>query len=446
MGSKWRFFSDAVLLGMVIGLTVACEWVDEVRSSNSKSEDSLATCQNDICEIQVPLSYSANKGTIGLRYYYSKGSEETAPTVIYFPGGPGGSSIEGALFYRELIPKKYALLLLDPRGSVSQTQAGENTAEYYSTETLANDAISVMRHLNLSNYIVYASSYGTMWATRTLHKIRNNQATIGLPKFVVLQGILGRAFTSEVEAKQNFLQLWDFVAQNLDSNTLIKFMRSLSSDEAVWGQVLSSMLAGNSLIAFTVLQNAMKGDPESIAEIKAALAEGHEDKLAKLDVFKFITCREILNDSPVFEFKVNLGTLKMTSILYPDYCKDFEFTPYDSRQFAYNVKTYFFNGELDPATPLWLAELQSGSKVENLFIVPQAGHGPLHNELADCSSSLWTAMEVSENETRKAFNACPWVQRFKADGASLIASDKPKGLEKISTSELKHFWKIFKAK
>lgn len=86
----------------------------------------------------------------------------------------------------------------------------------YRTRTLAKDVVEVLKAEKIDNYIIYGCSYGTVWATVLYDEIQKQKLT--LPKFLVLDGVAGRAFDRLID--YDFIDQWEKRKSEIDEKAL----------------------------------------------------------------------------------------------------------------------------------------------------------------------------------------------------------------------------------
>lgn len=116
--------------------------------------------------IQVPLNYDPKTpASFPLFYNLPRELDASKPTVIFFYGGPGISSL-----YSELEKRLTAfnVLYFDQRGtgfSKPETLEQLMNPQNFTSEFIARDAAQLLRKLGIRKATVYGHSYGTIPAT-----------------------------------------------------------------------------------------------------------------------------------------------------------------------------------------------------------------------------------------------------------------------------------------
>lgn len=103
-----------------------------------------------------------------------------------------------------------------------------------------------------------------------------------------------------------------------------------------------------------------------------------------------MACREITNAIPASNIDVVLKDGNLMS--NPDLgtlCTGFQVdAPFDVADYPYSAPTYYFLGEVDPATPLWQGNYHFENNLASprtLVTVAFGGHAPLHHNFASDS-------------------------------------------------------------
>jgi hypothetical protein len=81
-----------------------------------------------------------------------------------------------------------------------------------------------------------------------------------------------------------------------------------------------------------------------------------------------------------------------------------------------NVPIYYFVGENDPATPVWMAHRhfnRQNNSQQLLVEVLEAGHNPLLAGLSDCSAKIWNQILRNEGDLSVSLSSCKLKSRIK---------------------------------
>ncbi len=241
-------------------------------------------------------------------------------TIVYLPGRPGGSS-SGDLasdHASKLYPKNTQRLLIDPRGTGMNLSWGAKHPELLSSKDTANDVVEVLRKEQLTNYILWGSSYGTVVGTMLAAKIQ--ELEIPHPKAVVLEGTLGKY----LEYTEYFFEGFDLRIKNFYENaprdilSLISDYKKIAKSEEDFKEALQSWV-------FAYEYNQDKKDILSsinatinmrLGEIQAKtygiplpsqhthqIKESPEEKGSKYNTW--IICKELVNNSKNVKIKID---------------------------------------------------------------------------------------------------------------------------------------------
>src|SRR5690349_7867087 len=187
---------------------------------------------------------SDGSGTFGYSFKRYAGTDPSAPTVIFLPGGPGGASIDTER--PPLATPRYTLIMTDPRGVGCNAPPRPDyyPSQFYSSVNFADDVIALIEDQQLDNYIVYGISYGTLLGTILANRIE--ERGLPRPRAVVLEGVLGEAFTPDTPADYlGFQERWRDVRDRLDPSIRQQLMADplpggLSAEQ--WGAAIAAAL------------------------------------------------------------------------------------------------------------------------------------------------------------------------------------------------------------
>ncbi len=362
---------------------------------------STASCQGpQIRWLSRPININkSSKKKFDFKFHVNRDEiDPEAPTVVFFPGGPGQTAMDKALSY----PLEYQIIRIDPLG----LGCNQNSSlRFVSSRDHALDAVAIIEHLDLKNYFLHGISYGTMTAVQAAYALEQKNAS-HLPKAVILEGILGRAFR-ENEYAEEYIKRWDVIFARLSSET-----RALLSSET-----LPLGLNGKQWAAFIAVHLLM-GDNEDgqspLEELLSLLHQKQEDQswlkgyvlnFSKLNPpqqrkqHQEITCREIAPDMRDQQFDFTLTSGRLVLIPEKTYCAGIEnLRPYDSHRFPLRSPLLLFHGEYDAATPQFQTNYFLQGQRSNFIYsitVPRGGHAALTASLAPCLESFWKSLLTS---------------------------------------------------
>jgi len=370
---------------------------------------------SDVEKIQLPI-YPDQEHSPFFEYKFQNirtMNNPEMPTIIFLPGGPGGSSMVkqwnflSHFFYA--FPKEgFNFILTDPRGAGCNSNPEiQFSDDAFSTSYLAADILAMIRATGLKNYILYGHSYGSMLATEVVARAERGEAPV--PKLVVLKGVVGRAWHATENDDQGYIDQWALLKSKLPKNIVERFGQDplpFDFSNETWGNFIQNglIMGENVLIPELNLSTqllALEGDHDSQEKLRIAVqeADGHEPSVNMMRVHKPIACREImpghgLNSGITFEHGSFFPSIDHT-------CDDYEITnPFDSADWQIRAPIAYFQGENDPAVPMWQARyhLANQKSSTRLFFitVKNAGHDSLV-ALSDCKDEIWAALNNSEN-------------------------------------------------
>lgn len=379
-----------LFFGLSSDLTLAKAKADE-----DASDPEFPCHPSRLSRVKVPWDPS-RPDTKRVTYYFEKteGSEPTAPTVVILPGGPGGTSIG----QDSSVPRHFPQLRIDPRG------AGCNAIPYpatsYRSEILASDAQAAIRSLGLKNYVIFGSSYGSVWATHLAHLLEADGGPV--PRSVILASVFGRATRSREEDELPYLKLWSKVSGELHPDARAK-LKSDATPFGVSADILGSWVTellmesssqGLLVTRFNLLQpryeRLLKKTGQEIEKEMAATRE--EDEAMNEELYRRIACEELYSALPYTS--VGYGSLKMGELVFEgeNYCLPLKLDrPFDAKSFKLRTKLFYLVGELDPRLPPWQAEYHFHSQAlasRTLLEVSGAGHS-VFEDLSSCRDELW---------------------------------------------------------
>ncbi|MET0389547.1 MAG: alpha/beta hydrolase [Polyangiales bacterium] len=364
--------------------------------------------------------------TFGYSFKRYPGTNPDAPTVIYVPGGPGSTSIEpGDQRPSDMltqIPPELTVIATDPRGNGCNAPP---TADYYPDEFynsiyLADDILAIVEALKLENYIVYGLSYGTMLSTIVVSRAEAQQLT--LPRAVLLEGVIGHAFSTDRPGSVvAFQDGWRNALAGLPADVATQYTQeplplALSADQ--WGELIENLLPLGALPSTgmyselqAILITAATAEPSQVDQLKTTLgglATDMHDALAER-VHHVLTCHELA--------EVDFVSLSLQAGEVQSGATDCESVPLDrpfaARDWPITVPIYYLSGTDDPNTPPWQVKEHFEAETtapRKLVHVQRAGHNPFAGNLVGdgtCLLPLWTAIETGQGFD-DAVEQCGW--------------------------------------
>ncbi len=390
----------------------------------------LALCSfagQNIVTVTTPVSYrNPALGTWEQSFQVVLGTASPTTTVIVLPGGPGANTITPNLPVRYLgMPARWNAVLTDPRGAGCNIGPPAST---FSTDTLARDILTIIKQVQITDYLIFGASYGTVEAT-TLESLIEADPSVAKPRAVVLEGSIGHAWNGYQDYFQGFAYEWDRVKRSvLQPSTAGLFNAppyplGLSSSD--WALIISSQLAvgdtpgvGHALRALLepINETAIR---QTLAQVRAAAAQTAPLLLA-------INCSELTGSLKAGDLVGNelvLGT--------QEFCASGFTNRYDSASFQTTVPLYYFQGQADPIVSAaqsmyhYLSHVNSrGSYVA----IGNAGHEPFLRSLSavGCAGPIWNAM-ASGSSLGSLLDACtlPYAMVERGPGQPLMLAPAP---------------------
>lgn len=352
----------------------------------------------EIITIERPL-YPDEKDikTFKFKFQYKTPQSANFPTVIFLPGGPGGTSIGTT---KDQIPPEFGIILTDPRGVGCNRVKVKNARRFYSTTNFADDIAAIVSTLNLKNYILYGHSYGTVLATVTAVHIA--QLNLTKPTSVVLEGVVGNAIFDVGGGISPKARVWEEVKLELlpAARLALAQPKPMGIDETQWGFFLTAILGAYGEPYTVGLLNLM-ADPNSaqFQQLKNYILSlsmpSEKDDLDRFELWKIVSCRELAEVMPGYATDVILKN-GMWAADSADYCSKIKMdTPYLPMAWQIPVPIYYFVGDRDPQTTPEMGISHFNSQFlapKHLVYVRGGGHSSLEYSLADCSQTVFSAI------------------------------------------------------
>ncbi len=352
--------------------------------------------------------------------WINKSIDKSMPTIIFLPGGPGGTSMD---FYPALpgtevtiselilgLPKNYSVIFTDPRGSgCNRDVDAELPEKAFTTQYLANDILAMIRALGLSNYILMGHSYGSLLATVVAARAADGEAIP--PRAVVLSGVLGKVFV-ENEQRNAFEHEWMLIRSSLPKQISNQFPANPKDFENAKNLPfgLSAMHWG-SFIVEGIIQGSMYSAGGALVDLRSKLLflldPGSPDSMAlRKEVMNSGAGNGDLESRPVF---YHIACSEFSK--YLDICKtkNVELSaPYDSAEWQIRTPIFYVQGLNDPSTPpaqaVYHFSKQKGAD-KYLVMVPGAGH-PALGAINECKDKLWQAILNSGAGIEESLTGC----------------------------------------
>ena len=275
-----------------------------------KRKSTCVSAESGLAKISAPQNRHGDNRPF--EYYYEKrfGADPNQPVIIVLPGGPGDFSIGmGDVGFKNL-----TAIYFDARGTGCNFGNQDDFLwSDVSTDEATSDIFDVIKTENLTNFIIYGISYGTVLATRLAVKLE----AAGLPPMaVVLDGTIGRSYGDGINVTRGFVDTGNiFLAENpalaarfADTNMPLGFNASFW---AFWIAHASQNWQA-SVITLQTLQNPQAPGYQSVVDdlIQDNLAFGktrpsYQSELPGYFVLQSVMCSEL---SPSFFVDDHLAT------------------------------------------------------------------------------------------------------------------------------------------
>jgi pimeloyl-ACP methyl ester carboxylesterase len=378
---------------------------DETSGAVVEADAELAPqCKTDeIVAVTRPRNSKSPSGeTFTYRVRFKK-PRAGLPTVVHLPGGPGLPSI--AADTPSWLPEGYGLVETDPRGvGCNPVKLQGDEATFFRTEEITKDVVAAIGELKLDAYLLHGHSYGTVLATHVADALAKSR--LPKPAAVVLEGVLGRAFTEEWMG-QSYVDQWNIHKKTLPPAVLetLRADEPLGIEPKVWGNFFMMVTsqfgaqATDNALMLLAPDAAGKTDPAKVEQLRQAVTtlggitptEGAGHTLQR-----FVACRELSRDIPDDNVDVILKDGEIAKS--PDagsLCTGLSMEePFHVKDHLYPFRTYYVLGGNDPATPLWQGKLhfdtlKTADRVE--IVVQGSGHVILSGPLKACGPTLMAA-------------------------------------------------------
>lgn len=387
--------------------------------------------KSNIFSVDAPIaSREPEAGTFKYYYQHIKKAPDSSPTIVFIPGGPGGTAIdqlpENPFFdFTQMLlglPKSYNAILTDPRTAGCNRNSQTLPKESFTTENVANDIASVINHLQLENYVLAGHSYGTVVATH-LGKMAED-GIIPRPRSIVLSGTPGRYFVNHEETvRPAYYKIWANLRSHLPQTLQDQFPKNNDWSDYYdkWNQPL---LLGQTAAAWFgfIFSNLQEGG----VYLNGKLSYPFLDKLALINSSDAASQGSLKSEVAAHEpseASANSSATKLKPFHDAIWCTELEefqsdeckaqnlsfSNPYDSKSFQMGqTPLIYLHGEFDPAVPIELAYYhyinQTGDK--KYFLVAKDGGHSNTAAISDCRDSFWTSASLGASDIHQSVSSC----------------------------------------
>ena len=356
------------------------------------------------------------------RYRHINGSGSSDLTMFFLKGGPGQIGIDGGG-----IPAGFEdvdFVQIDLRGIGCNVPTFKiEPKRFFSSETFAKDLLAVVHDVAPKRYAIYGISYGTLLATVTAAMAAAEHSPG--PDFLVLEGVLGRAFKLG-EQEEAFIKEWNTTKLGLAPGVMevLETEREpLGFSPEVWAAWIGENLFSGYVPGVPGYEEFTRGNPLVLmlnkivgsAEDRGIL---QEDLQSQADILhtetpenlrqlqRWVSCREIY-------FGDRKATFERGALVFGEDvgdCKDVPLSnAFDSGKWSVNVPIFYFQGENDPATPMANARYHFESQVHaprTFVTIEKGGHNALVGNLSDCFAEVWRTLVRADSPLESALSEC----------------------------------------
>ena len=375
---------------------------------------------DEIVRISRPIDDDgATPGHFRYGFRYKAPTTDGAPVVVVLPGGPGGAATPAP---PDSLPRGWGYLLTDPRGVGCNTFAElpppDVSGALFRTHEIALDVVAAIADRKLTNYILWGTSYGTALGTTIAANLEATE--LPAPAAVILQGVLGRAFTTKEFAGAEYITQWERVRAAMPADVRTELDTAASPfgiDRDGWARAIPTLLMYSEPITLALISNLSTSKPADVRQQMLmtwqSMAASHPHTApGEVELYRQVACRELVDTTPANDLDMVFvdGALVRNVAEEGTKCAGLHVTtPYDSAELAYQAKTYYFLGDTDPATPLWQGayhfDHHAGPAVR--IITTNGGHNSLAVNQASCASAVLASIAAGGDDIDSVLAHCP---------------------------------------
>lgn len=378
--------------------------------------------------LEVSVDYKSNQfGNTKISYKLSPNFSVDKKTVIYFNGGPGGTSVDSDFVLLDDVNVIY----FNQRGAAFSRPENQElflNQDYYSSENTARDALEIVKHLGLKQVIAYGMSYGTVPATIFGHLF---------PQYthnVILEGVVydGQSRLWYASHRIKLLQKYFDKLDPSLKESILKYSRQSEIFPGWFSSIAQKIMYDanfekrltSSLKELLDSQGSLSPEDNEKRIIEKLKSRSYDSIATMQDMlwfsptmFKFIACKELNGQNELSNFDAVFNE-KDKLIPYENKsndvngCQKLNITKtgtYSAENYPLSVPVYYFQGTTDGATTaefaVWHYKKAAKGKAM-LVLAKQAGHSVVIQHL---SSKLELREEekknpliVAENEKLRA--------------------------------------------
>jgi pimeloyl-ACP methyl ester carboxylesterase len=381
----------------------------------------------DVREIQRPLTPNSREAII-YKYRVIRKAKGTNPTVIYIPGGPGQTSMDGTMNALKTVPEEFGLVATDPRGAGCNSSPNKELPDQaFSTAAVAGDvnAILISESLDPQQVYIYGSSFGTV-AGSTISNLRNNNGELPL-RGLILEGTLGKNFVDQEYSLQYTKQWQTYKSKRLPIESK-RVLESVDWPLSTTRKSFSSFINGYLLLGgFQKLGHPLDipmqllETPQGRLELERNYLVASKDQpiseIAQLNGEKLwanIWCGELHNEGDQWANSFVGSDITVERSIGEDSkrCRGVKLNhPFDSASLKIREPIIYFQGANDPATSLEQArhhfESNNSTATKVFYLFPEMGHPPFGviQILKQCGHKIWRAIN-EQRSVLEELNRC----------------------------------------
>jgi proline iminopeptidase len=379
--------------------------------------------------LQVPLDHrDPDSEKIAIYYFTDKAFDPKRPTLLFFPGGPGGSGHYNKIFHALF---DWNVVFMDYRGiglSFPASVEVLRTTRYFTSENVARDARLIAKELGADKVTVYGHSYGTVTA--------NIFASLfpEMTRSVILEGVVfqGDEQLWSSSHRQKILQKFFNNLETEMQNEIIHLSNLPGANKAWFSRMGQQLMYQNNfednfLMRLTSLLGS--SDAEKFESISADFDAGiinMDMLLFSANFFLHIACKELsaLDKFASFNFAFEGRNLKpMDQPVIRNACAEMNIDSslvktYHATNYKISVPLFYVQGTMDGATTapagIWHYKYVPTGPAQ-LFLVKGAGHSPLNSELENKFNlnqelymqlfrSMLNGIQIPKDQFKKTFS------------------------------------------
>ena len=345
--------------------------------------------------LQVPLDHGEpNSAKIAIYYFTEKVFDPQLPTLLFFPGGPGGSGHYNKAFHAL---HDWNVIFMDYRGiglSFPASVEVLRTTRYFTSENVARDARLIAKELGADKVTVYGHSYGTVTA--------NIFASLfpDMTRSVILEGIVyqGDEQLWSSSHRQKILQKFFNKLDAEMQDEIIRLSNLPGANKSWFSRMGQQMMYQNNFedeFLMRLIHLIGSSDTEKLESVSTDFDSGiinMDMLLFSANFFLHVACKELsaLDQFASFNFAFEGRELKpIDQPVIRNACAEMNIDAslvktYRATNYKVSVPVFYIQGTMDGATTapsgIWHYKYVPTGTAQ-LFLIKKAGHSPLYSEL-----------------------------------------------------------------